>query len=312
MKNKIRILCFLCCHMLLFVTVGCGKEAAAVPNIQTTETTTFSAPIETVSVSPQISVSAPYVGFYNARTMECLYAQSSTTHIYPASLTKVLTACTALQYVSPDTVLTVGTEQNIVPKGSSLCLIQSGHRLTLRDLLKGMLMCSGNDAAYTVAVNVARAASGNNMRDTQAVSYFSELMNRYAADIGAVNSHFVNPDGWDDQNQYSTVYDLALISAHAMQIDTIRHIVSNSSDYVVFASGENITWHNTNALLQPNSPYYLPQAIGLKTGTTTKAGNCLIAVVGIQDTEYIVVVAGCESDSERYETVHKLMNNISY
>lgn len=277
----------------------------------TTETTTFYETTANTSTVSQNSITATNIGLYNAQTMECLYSQASSTHIYPASLTKILTACTALKYVSPDTFFTVGTEQSLVPKGSSLCLIQPGHRLKLYDLLTGMLMCSGNDAAYTVAVNVAREVSGNtNMSNSEAITYFSELMNNYARSLGATNSNFTNPDGWDDENQYSTVYDLAIISAHAIQINEIRSIVSSKSKYVVFESGENITWKNTNALLQPESKYYLPQVIGLKTGTTANAGNCLIAVVNISGVEYIAVVIGCESDSARYRSVHELIKLI--
>lgn len=289
-------------------TVGITQTTAL---STTVEISTVPATSETNSVTMQNSVSATCAGLYNAKTMECLYENSVDNKIYPASLTKIVTACTALKYISPNTVFTVGTEQRLVPKGSSLCLIKPGHRLNLLDLLTGMLMCSGNDAAYTVAVNVAREVSGNtDMSDYEAVTYFTKLMNDFAVSIGAVNSNFLNPDGWDIENQYSTVYDLALISAYAIQIDEIRNIVSSQSKYVVFASGENITWHNTNALLQPDSKYYLPQAVGLKTGTTAKAGNCLIAVVDIDGDEYIAVVTGCKSNDERYASVHKLIKQI--
>lgn len=344
MKLGIKVICFLCCNLLLLLFSSCGKDynessikeqtTANVEVFGTEQTTSETANFQisttekeittfsniettnrlstaTTSVAAQNFISANHLGLYNAQTMECLYSQETANHIYPASLTKILTACTALKYVSPDTVFTVRTEQSLVPKGSSLCLIQPGHRLKLCDLLTGMLMCSGNDAAYTVAVNVAREVSGNiSMSNSEAITYFSELMNGYARSIGAVNSNFTNPDGWDDENQYSTVYDLAIISAHAIRINEIRSIVSSRSKYVVFESGENITWKNTNALLQPESKYYLPQAIGLKTGTTSNAGNCIIAVVSIDAAEYIAVVTGCKSDGERYESVHKMIEMI--
>lgn len=303
-------------------SVGYPSVPSATANNQTTFTVTdtaYHAPnvytsayeaTETTVLPLQVDIAAPYAGLYNARTMECLYSRAQTAPVYPASLTKIITACTALAYVSPETVFTVGTEQMLVPEGSSLCLIQPGHKLTLGDLLTGMLLCSGNDAAYAVAANVAREVAGYAISDTQAIAYFAELMNEYAADLGAANSHFTNPVGWDDANHYTTVHDLALIAAHAMQIDIIRNIVSAQSRHVVFASGENITWHNTNALLQPESRYYLPQANGMKTGTTEMAGHCLIATVTIDGAEYIAVVAGCDSDDARYIEVHKLINMI--
>ena len=200
MNYKIKVICFMCCNLLLLLFIGCGKdynessvEAQTTANAEvfaveqtTTEATTFQistteketttfSNIETTThtttetttiyettataVTAQNSITATNMGLYNAQTMECLYSKASANHIYPASLTKILTACTALKYVSPDTVFTVGTEQSLVPKGSSLCLIQPGHRLKLCDLLTGMLMCSGNDAAYTVAVCLIKATA---------------------------------------------------------------------------------------------------------------------------------------------------------
>lgn len=297
--------------ILTTTAVTSTRETTVTTTTEKTETTTASTTQASTTVQQPSAVSAPYAGLYRADSLECIYEKSADFYIHPASMTKVLTACTALHYISPDTVYTVGSEQNLVPKGSSLCLIKAGHRLKLRDLLTGMLMCSGNDAAYTVAVNVARDVSGDrSMSDSDAVAYFVQLMNDYAIQIGASNSHFVTPDGWDHAQQHTTIYDLAKISAHAMQMDEIRNIASSRSKYVVFASGENITWTNTNALLQPDSSYYLPDAIGLKTGTTPLAGNCLIAVINRNGTDYIAIVAGCQSNTGRYEAIHELVNMI--
>ena len=289
-----------------------SSDSNTTTTVHTTKKTTVSHTITEASTTILRNLtSAPYEGLYNARTMECICSKSSDVLISPASLTKILTACVALKYVSPEKVFTVGTEQSFVSEGSSLCLIKSGHRLKLHDLLTGMLLSSGNDAAYTVAVNVSREVSGNkNMNDSEAVSYFAKLMNEYAYAIGARNSNFTNPDGWDDEEQYSSVYDLALISANAIQIKEIRNIASSCSKYVVFESGENVTWSNSNSLLQPGSKYYMPQAIGLKTGTTAKAGYCLIAVVSVESEEYIAVVIGCKSNDERYESVQRLTGMI--
>ncbi len=249
-----------------------------------------------------------YVGLYRLDTMECLYQEGEDVSIYPASLTKILTACTALKYASPDTIYTVGTELALVQPHSSLCMIQQGHQLTLRDLLTGMLMSSGNDAAYTIAVNIAREVTENlDLSDEEATSCFVGLMNDYAAELGAESTHFINPEGWDNPQHRTTVHDLALISAHAMQYDVIREIASTPSKYVVFASGEIVTWYNTNALLHEDSEYYLPQAIGLKTGTTDLAGMCLVAVIEADGVEYIAISANCQTNEERYCKVLQLV-----
>lgn len=294
---------------LTFSTETTLLSAATTHEPTTVSSSTESPVITTIPASQTEYVQADYAGLYTADSLYCLYEKNSLSTIYPASMTKLLTACTALYYISPDTIYTVGSEQNLVGYGSSLAYIGYGNRLTLRDLIAGMLICSGNDAAYTIAVNVARDVSGNPyMSDSEAVSCFAQLMNSYAYNIGAVSSNFVNPDGWDDYSQYTTVHDMALISAHAMQYYEIRNIVSCSSKYVTFASGENTMWYNSNALLHPESPYYLPQAIGLKTGTTPLAGNCLIAVINSYGTEYIAIVAGCQTDSGRYEAIHQLIS----
>lgn len=122
------------------------RETTVTTTTEKTEATTASTTEAGTTVQQPSNVSAPYAGLYRADSLECIYEKSADSYIHPASMTKVLTACTALHYISPDTVYTVGSEQNLVPKGSSLCLIKAGHRLKLRDLLTGMLMCSGNDS----------------------------------------------------------------------------------------------------------------------------------------------------------------------
>ncbi len=307
-----------------FATSSSQPTQLMEPEVQQTtescETTIASieATVETAATSDETAKSeAPaeeqlpaecYVGLYRLDTMECLYQEGEDVSIYPASLTKILTACTALKYASPDTIYTVSTELALVQPHSSLCMIQQGHQLTLRDLLTGMLISSGNDAAYTIAVNVAREVTENpDLSDEEATACFVGLMNDYAAELGAENTHFINPEGWDNPEHQTTVHDLALISAHAMQYDVIREIASTPSKHVVFASGEIVTWYNTNALLHEDSEYYLPQAIGLKTGTTDLAGMCLAAVIEADGVEYIAISANCQTNDDRYGKVLQLI-----
>ena len=201
----------------------------------------------------------------------------------------------------PAEVITVGSEQELIPPESSVCLIAPGHQLTLRDLIRGMLMRSGNDAAYTVAVSVARAASGNTeMSDKNAVEYFCGLMNKSAKQIGMNNSRFATPDGSDISGQYSTARDLSVLAKYALSFPEIREIVTEYQKYVVFESGENITWTNTNRLLNPDDEFYCKYAIGLKTGSTPDAGCCLIAAFKKNGKTYVSIVTGCNTNSDRY------------
>lgn len=269
-----------------------------------------STPAEEPTFDPS-TFSATRAGLYELDTLTPIYEMAAERRMATASMGKIVTALTALRYVSPDTVFTVGTEQALVSPYASRCFIAQGQQLTLHQLLMGMLLPSGCDAAYTIAVNVARmAANDPDMGDEAAVSYFCGLMNDLAAELGAVNSHFANPDGWDNKEQYTTVQDLAIFVANAMESETIREIVSTREQWVVFVSGENITWRNTNALLNPESKYYCPNAVGMKTGTTTAAGNCLAAVVEQNGSLYISIIVGCPTEAGRYEDTFKLLNMI--
>lgn len=240
--------------------------------------------------------------FYNMTDNTLITSKNADEYIAPASLLKLLTASVALKYADPDEIITVGTELELVPSGSSLCLIAKGHRLELYDLITGMLLSSGNDAAYTVAVSTARKLGGDDLDDREAVDYFADLMNNFARELGMNNSYFVNPDGSDDERQFTTANDLLLLARYALTVPGIREIAGIHQKYVVFASGHNITWTNTNKLLDPGSQYYSPNAAGLKTGTADLAGYNLIAVFKKNGKQYIAVVVGCKNDKERYST----------
>lgn len=284
-------------------------EEAAICQTDFSQAATLTVTAADIPLSEPDKISAPYAGLYEAFSLSAVYEKKAQSQIYPASLTKVLTAITALSYVSPETVFTVGSEQNLVPERSSLCLIKKGHKLTLYDLLTGMLIASGNDAAYTIAVNTARIViNKENISDKEALSFFSSLMNTAAKTAGAKHSHFINPDGFDNAEQYTTIEDLAAICGYALTFKEIREIIKYKEKYVVFKSGENVTWKNSNQLLNPKSPYYLPTATGMKTGTTPLAGKCLIALADINDKAYIAVVAGCDSEDSRYNSVLNLFS----
>ena len=247
--------------------------------------------------------------FCDINSNELLFAENTEARISPASLTKLLTACTALTYVRPEVCFAVGTELGLVSPGSSLCLISEGHILTLNDLLSGLLMASGNDAAYTIAVNVARLINtDSDLTDEEAVSYFVSLMNSFAKAIGMKNSNFTNPDGWDDENQYTTVSDLLILTKAALSFRNIRDITGAYEKYVLFRSGESITWTNSNQLINPSSPYFNSYAVGMKTGTTEKAGNCLIATFLKNGKTFVGIVSGCETNEKRYEIINYLFN----
>lgn len=315
-----RLCCLLCCLVLLLT--ACAAPGATVGPVtvpeSTTVTTSATTTVTTTTTTASSSESAPattkaqsrvcHMGLYNAQTLSPLYEQAATDRIYPASLTKITTACTALRYVSGDTVFTVGSELSLVKSGSSICRIQRGHRLALRDLIAGLMISSGNDAAYTIAVGVARiVANDDTMSDKAAVAYFCDLMNQTSRELGATHSYYVNPDGWDDDRQYTTVQDIALMTKHAMSQPIIRDTVSKAAMTVSVGAGTKLTFRSTNSFLNPDSKFYDARVNGFKTGSTGKAGKCLVVTFSENNVTYIGVVANCATDAERYRTMQQLM-----
>lgn len=251
------------------------------------------------------------VTVYDVTENKLLYSKNSANKISVASTTKLATCLTALKYVHPDEVFSVGSELSLVKSGSSLCGLNtsSGHRLKLRTLIAGMLLPSGNDAAYTVAVNVARIQSGNStMSDKDAVAYFCKLMTDYCRELGCKNTNFVNPEGWDNSMHYSTAEDMTIIAKEAVNNAIITSISCIQSQKFFFASGHNITWTNTNSLLDPSSKYYFPYAKGLKTGTTNAAGKCLVTYAEIDEHKIIVTVYGAKTEEDRYGVSKGILN----
>ena len=238
---------------------------------------------------------------YCVGTRKILYSDNIYEETAPASLTKLLTAAVALKYADADDVFTAGSELAYVNANSSLAGLEAGDSLTLRDLITGMFLASGNDAAYTVAVSVARKVFPDaDLNDVEAVNCFCGLMKQFAEQIGIRNSSFLSPDGWDTEDQYTTVADLLTIADYVLTVDELREIVGIPEKTVYSREGKVFTWQNSNQLLDPNGVYYCENAIGVKTGTTQNAGSCLISAFEIGAEDYIVVVVGCNTDDDRY------------
>ncbi|MBE6812033.1 MAG: D-alanyl-D-alanine carboxypeptidase [Ruminococcaceae bacterium] len=303
MKNTISLIA-----MLLIFTISlsaCSFLQMTPPTTVPTEPATIMEPTPpptdppTLPPVPPIDATASIV--YDLKNHKYLHQQSSQTKIAPASITKLLTACLALDHLKTDDAITVGSELNLLQPNSSVCLLAPGHRLTVLDLLYGLLLQSGNDAAYTLAVNVARKDTANdNMGNSDAVAHFITMMNAFAQEIGMKNSHFVSPDGYDTPEQYVTADDVLLLAMKAKQYPVINMITATQKKDMKFLSGETITWTSTNLFLDPASAYHNPYVVGMKTGTTENAGTCLLTSYNDGDYDLIVFVAGCKTDDSRY------------
>lgn len=263
-------------------------------------------------ISPD-KISARTALLYNASTNTILFEKAPEDRCYPASTTKLMTSLTALKYVSPDTVYTVGSEIQLIGEDSSTAYLVEGSQLTLETLIYAMLLPSGNDAAYCVAVNTARIVSENpNMPDEEAVAYFCGLMNDTAAELELEASHFANPDGWYKYNHYVTSADMLKIIIEIKKNYPMILSVAAAPEYSIKAEGNGVlySWVNNNKMLDEESEFYFPYSTGLKTGFTDECGYCYIATAQKDGVELVALLFGSESLEARYRDAKNLFNTV--
>lgn len=269
-----------------------------------------------VETSPLFSTSyAKYAVLYDYDNDKILYGKNMHAKCHPASTTKIITAVLGCEYLSGDYVLTVGKELYLVETNTSRAELRIGQKIKFKEILKCLLAPSGCDAAYTIAVHVAREASGNkNMSASKALSYFVNLMNTYTKKLGMNDSHFANPDGFPNSNHYVSAYDMAIITTKAYSFKLIRNVVSEPWVTAYFETGERYSFTNTNETINPYSDKYYPYMVGMKTGSHSLAGKCLITVAkkNIERTgktkTFVAVVFGCETKYGRYTDLKNLYN----
>ena len=221
-----------------------------------------------------VDVSAGGVMLMDARTHKVLYAKTAHEKLPMASTTKIMTAILAIEAGNLDALVTVPQEAYGV-EGSSMYL-RLGEQISMRDLLYGLMLVSGNDAAVAIAVHVGGSVEG-----------FAALMNAKAASLGAHNTHFVTPNGLPDPDHYTTAYDLALIACYAMQNETFREIVGTT--YYQTTTGEIArTVKNKNKIL-----WEYEGGNGVKTGYTMAAGKCLVFAAEREGMQLVGVVLNC-------------------
>lgn len=200
-----------------------------------------------------------------------LYGKNEHVRRSPASLTKIMTALLAFESGRMDDTVTIS--RRAAGLGGSSLYLKEGQQIPLRELMYGMLLRSGNDAAVAVAEHIAGS-----------VSAFVGMMNQRADELGATNTRFANPHGLDAHNHYSTAFDLTMLSRTALWHKDFAEIVG-TVDHTYEEKG--ITWRNTNRLL-----WSYTGAEGIKTGTTGQAGNCLAAAASREGMQLITVVLG--------------------
>lgn len=234
----------------------------------------------------------------DADTGVVLYEKNMHDTMYPASITKIMTAMLAIQHLEPEQVLTVSqTAVNAVPRTSSHISLQAGERLTVRDALYAIGMESANDAANVLA----EAVSGS-------LEAFAEEMTRQAQALGAMNTHFANANGLPDSQHFTTAYDMALITAAALKQEGLATYFS-TVNYTFPATNLSParSFSNKDRLL-PGGQYYYEGVLMAKTGWTTSAQGTFAAVVKQGDTTLVAVTLKSPLLEDKYKDTHKLMD----
>lgn len=223
------------------------------------------------------------------------------THLYPASITKLFTAYVALQHASAEEEITVGSEIKLIDVDSSVADLKVGDVLTVEQLVAGMLLPSGNDAAYALSTAIGRKlAEDPDMGAQDAMDRFVEQMNAEAETLGMTESHFVTPDGNHDEDHYIGLADMVTLGKLALENEVIARYASTLKETASAGDTRSLEWKNTNLMINENSDYYSDQTVGLKTGFTTPAGYCVLTAVRMDQRDLLIGVFGSSEKEGRF------------
>lgn len=216
-------------------------------------------------------------------TDQVMYHKNAFEVFYPASTTKIMTLLVAIENGNLDEVVTVCDDAARVPRDSSLAYISPGDQLTLRDLLYGLMIPSGNDAAVAIACHIGGSEE-----------QFVAMMNEKARKIGTLHTNFMNPHGYHHPEHYTTPYDLALIMEEGAKFPEFRNIIGATVYETTITNQQGIEhariWHCQNRALLEHSPFYIEEIVGSKTGFTSEARHTLVSLAEKNGYEYVAVI----------------------
>ena len=238
---------------------------------------------------PNINARHAIVLDRNSNTI--LYAKKEQETCKMASTTKIMTAIIVIENANLNDTVTISTKS--AKTGGSRLGLSTGNTITVENLLYGLMMRSGNDAAVALAEYVGGSIEG-----------FSDLMNKKAFELGLTSTHFVTPHGLDNDNHFTTAYDLALLTNYALSNSTFSKIVKTKT-YIITLNGYPKTLSNTNELLGNLNGVY-----GVKTGFTNGANRCLVTSCKRGNLDIICVVLGCDTKKDRTKDSINLINYI--
>ena len=225
---------------------------------------------------------------YDRNSHMILYGKNETKQVKMASTTKIMTSLVIIENYNLSE--TIEVSQKAAGTGGSRLGLKTGDKITVKDLLYGLMLCSGNDAA----VALAEYASGN-------IPGFAELMNKKANELGLTHTHYESPHGLDSDGHYTTAYELATLTDYALKNETFSKIVG-TKNYTVTINGYPKNLSNTNELLG-----YLNGVYGVKTGFTNGANRCLVTACKRDNMDIICVVLGADTKKFRTQDSIKLI-----
>lgn len=243
---------------------------------------------------------------FDISSNEPIFAHGIYDKIYPASITKIMTAIVAMKYGNMDDVVTMCDEDFALEDGSQVSGMISGDTVTMEQLFKTLLVYSANDAAMAIA----RHISGS-------VEEFVKLMNQEAKSLGMIGTNFVNPHGLHDENHYTCAYDVYIMlnaaKEYSMFTDTIK--LKEYKLTVQRADGSSIAYRFDSTDKYLTGLKQLPQGVSLwggKTGTTPEAGSCLSIIVQNKNGNmFIAVVMNADNSTELYSDMTDLLSQIN-
>ena len=243
---------------------------------------------ETASEYSRPTINSRKYVIYDRLSGRCIYGKDENKQTAMASTTKIMTILIVLEHCKLTDVVTM--DKKAAKTGGSRLGLSEGDKVTVNDLLYGLMLRSGNDAAVALAIHTAGS-----------VEKFAQLMNDKAKELGLKNTHFVTPHGLDNPEHYTTAFELAKLTDYALKNEKVLEIVKTRTT-TININGYNRQISNTNELLGNVEGVY-----GVKTGFTNNAGRCLVTAVKRGDMDLIIVVIGADTRKDRAKDSMKLI-----
>lgn len=231
-----------------------------------------------ITTEPTINSRAAIV--YDRLSGTILYGKNENEKRKMASTTKIMTAIVVIEKSNLDDIVLVSSKA--ASTGGSRLGLHTNDKISVLNLLYGLLLCSGNDAAVALAEYVGGSVDG-----------FADLMNTKASELNLTSTHFVTPHGLDNEDHYTTAYELALITNYALKNEVFRNLVG-TKNYTVSINGYSKNLSNTNELLDNLDGVY-----GVKTGFTNGANRCLVTSIKRGNMDLICIVLGADTKKDR-------------